>query len=129
MATYIERKIACAIRIKDWLDDRVSEVFTDYCEIFGIQRAYGVENYHLNSSVLVITQDITSYSCHDTEDHILPIEYLYLEGEDRRVLMMQHAEEKRQSVEKQKKQILLARVKHHQAEIERLTTQIANKES
>lgn len=62
--------------MKDFSDSIVSEMFTNYCEVFGIHRAYGVESYRINNDTICIIQDISCRGCYDTDEHILPLVYL-----------------------------------------------------
>ena len=34
-----QRHISRILILKEWLDNRVSETFSDYCQVFGIHRA------------------------------------------------------------------------------------------
>ena len=87
---HVKSRVARALVIKEWLDNRITEVFTDYCNTFGIHRAYGVESYDIGawgSDDLRIVQDITRRGCYDTTVHNMPTEYLYLDHEPRLALM------------------------------------------
>lgn len=64
---------------KEWLDDRIGRIFVKYCEIYGIHLRYGVRDYELWYSSLDITQDTSCMGCSNSEQHKLPIEYLYAE--------------------------------------------------
>ena len=54
---------------KDWLDGKVAEFFADYCNIFGIHQAYGVEKYWIYGDSILIRQDISCRGCYNSEDH------------------------------------------------------------
>ena len=88
-----ERRINRVLILKEWLDSRVSETFSDYCQTFGIHRAYGVESYQIGgwgTDRLRIVQDTSARGCHNTNDHDLPLDYLYLDRPERLELMQQH---------------------------------------
>ena len=88
-----QRRVERILILKDWLDTRVSETFTDYCQVFGIHRAYGVESYQIGGwggDDLRIVQDTSARGCHNSQDHTLPADYLYLDRPERLELMQQH---------------------------------------
>lgn len=80
---------------RDWLDERVSSVFSDYSEIFKIHKAYGVEEWNFDNTTLHIKQDTSCRGCYDTQSHQLPLEYLYLDGDERRGKMFEAYEKKK----------------------------------
>jgi hypothetical protein len=90
---HVENRIDRILVLKEWLDNRVAEVFTDYCNTFGIHRAYGVESYQIGGwggDDLRIVQDTSARGCHNSEYHALPVQYLYLERPERLALMAEH---------------------------------------
>ena len=72
--------ILLAISAKEWADRVVSEMFLDYCEVFEIHRAYGVESWSIAGCNISITQDISARSCYNTKEHLIPLAYLPTHG-------------------------------------------------
>jgi len=83
-----KKRILAILELNERVKEQVSEVFTDYCEIFKIHVAYGVEDFNIGHQILRIRQDITRRGCHDTETHELPVEWLYLPQDERRAAML-----------------------------------------
>jgi hypothetical protein len=124
---YTKNRISRVLVLKGWLDSLVSGVFSDYCEIFDIHRAYGVQSYHIEYDSLDIIQDISCRGCYDTQSHSLPIEYLYLDGDDRRELMRLHKKEKDDKNAHQKKNSKKYELERALAEVDRLSKELAGK--
>ncbi len=72
-----------ALRSKDWLDERIANVFVDYCQVFKIHKAYGVDEWRIEGNELHIKQDTSCRGCYDYEWRRFPLEYLYLDGDER----------------------------------------------
>lgn len=86
----VKKRVERILAMKEWLDDRVSQVFHDYCGVFDIHPAYGVESFTVGNVNLQIVQDISCRGCYDTTRRTLLVEYLYLEQPDRLALMKHH---------------------------------------
>ena len=87
------------------LSERVSQVFSDYCKVFGYHPAYGVEKFEVQAHKLYILQDTSARSCYNSENHHLDLQYLYLEGDERLALMRAHKQEQdTKAAEKQREE-------------------------
>lgn len=75
-------------------DEHVSAVFSDYCQIFGIHKAYGVEKWDDWGEYVHIKQDVSCRGCYDYETHKLPKTYFTRNVEKRRELMREGKAEK-----------------------------------
>lgn len=88
----MERKLTIdnlqnAVIHMEWSMDKVGEVFSDYCEVFGIHRAYGVESYNFSGDIIRIKQDTSARSCYNYEQHDLPYRY-FIENKAKRLKLM-----------------------------------------
>ncbi len=113
----LKERIEHIEREKEWLDGRVREIFTKYCEIYGIFLAHGIDSWEIWGNALDIRQDITCRGCYDTESHTLPVEYLYTEDYEP---LIKRDFEKHQQEEKERK------VKELEYEIQKTTQQLKN---
>jgi hypothetical protein len=95
--------IDMAMDAREWLDERVTDVFGDYCNAFGFHMAYGVESWSFNGSTLDIVQDISCRGCHDTASHSISSRYLYAERDDRLVMLAEDAKAAKSSRRKKER--------------------------
>ena len=105
---------------KDRLDTAVSNMFKEYCIVFGIHRAYGVESYNIGTDTIHIVQDISCRGCYDTAEHTLPTSYLY--AKNARELMLQDFKiQEQRKIEKYniEKQLEISRLKEKLARLEK----------
>jgi len=83
---------------KEWLDDKIDILFSDWAKIAGFHPAYGVEGYEIGYVDIQIIQDTSCMGCHSSQQHTLPAAWLYAQGEERlemmRVKLRADAEEK-----------------------------------
>jgi len=70
-------------QLNDIAHKQVSDVFSDYCSVFGIPVAYGVERFELGGTALHITQDTSCRGCYDCASHQLQLNWLTMSPEDR----------------------------------------------
>lgn len=62
---------------KEWLDDRISDIFSKYCQVYDINESYGVDSWEIWGNKLEIIQNVSCRGCYDVEKRTLPLEYLY----------------------------------------------------
>lgn len=91
---------------KHWLDDKIQEFFSDYCSVFGIHPAYGVDDYRLDYKQIYIKQDTSCRGCYNSETHYLPAEWFYAAD---RIALMQASLDLKRKKEEEKKAIDKAR--------------------
>lgn len=92
---------------KEWLDDRISEIFAKYRKIYGIS-GNGVYDWELWGETLEINQDVSCRGCHDTWRHNLPSEYLYAEDYESLIRRDFQNEQREKEEEKEREQALKA---------------------
>lgn len=85
--------------------EHVDQVFEEYCNIFGIHKAYGVESYNdWYGPDVEVKQNISFRGCYDYKIHNLPRTWFTRNPEKRKILMQQekdkHDEIERQSRER-----------------------------
>lgn len=74
--------------VNDFLTDgHVSDVFSDYCEVFGIHKAYGVHRWDDMGGQILVVHDISARSCFNTDSYYLKREY-FTRDRDRRLTLM-----------------------------------------
>jgi hypothetical protein len=110
-----KKRIDLALEARDALDILVSEVFTDYCKIYGIGKAYGVSSWSIGNQ-LYIVQDISCRGCENYNSYDLPLEYLYLNHKDRIQFMQTELNkiEERQKKAKHEQEIRAQKLKDKQ---------------
>lgn len=69
-------------QLKEKIEDRVSEVFGLWCEIFNIHRAYGVSGWYIDGGSLFITQDVSACGCSNYRDRVLKARWLSIDNEE-----------------------------------------------
>ncbi len=94
-------RIAYYDRFRDDLKDHMRSIFDQYCEIFGIFKAYGLERWSIHGDSLYITQDISCRGCYDNEQHILPAEWIYMNKEELTVAMKAAFDKKKKEEDRQ----------------------------
>lgn len=119
--------IEAILRNKGRLDEHVHEIFGEYCEIFGIHRAYGVEEWEDTGNYLYIKQDISCRGCYDCTYHNLPNEWLYLTGDKLTAAIQASFDEKKKKKEEEKARQKAAKEARERAEYERLKNKFEEK--
>lgn len=104
-----EANIERAVSAKEWADEQIDQLFSEWCDISGSRRAYGVSNWEIGSQ-LHITQDTSCMGCASTENHSFPVEWLYATGTARTALITSHIEEKRAADTQHRETSRLARL-------------------
>lgn len=106
-----------AASAKEFADEYVSEFFTEWCELSGTDRAYGVERWKWYGGSLRIVQDTSARSCYNSETHDFPGEWVLAQGEERRALIRasldkarRAEEEARQAARRREAETLRARL-------------------
>jgi hypothetical protein len=95
MRMLTEENIDLAVSAQEWADEHVDQLFTEWCKLSGMSRAYGVESWEIGN-MLRIVQDTSAMGCFSTEDHSLPAEWLYATGDDRTNMIKAHLKEKQE---------------------------------
>lgn len=70
------------LEMKDVFDQRVDQVFSRYCEMKGIDEAYGVERWDIDGGHIRIRQDTSCKGCYGYENHNLPYGWLTMSDDD-----------------------------------------------
>ncbi len=81
-------KIALYERLRETLDNRVSDVFDTYCQVTKTRRMGGVERWSVEGDQIFIVQDTSSRCGYDNEHHSLPASWLTIEDANERVLII-----------------------------------------
>lgn len=87
-----KEKVVSAIAMQEWLENHVTEVWADYCTIFGIHSNYAqsfefIQNMPMQFAL--ITFDASYYGGSDIQSKTIPLEYIYAETvEIRRELIL-----------------------------------------
>lgn len=101
--TSIKERIDHIMKEQEWLENRMSSIFSSYCQIYGIREAYGVDSWEIWSDKLEIIQDTTCKGCYDCDRHNLPLKYLYSDDYESLIKQDFIEEQKRKEDEKQAK--------------------------
>lgn len=119
-----EETFQLAISAREWMDEQVRDLFTDYCEAFKIHRAYGVSSWEANHETLTIVQDTSRRGCYDSEAHRIPMAYLYAQGDVRKAMMRRDYDAKEAAKRQEEERYKKARLERLRREAEQLQAEI-----
>ena len=72
-----------ALSAREWLDERVSDLFAVWCRLMGVHAAYGVHRWETWGDKLRIVQDTSCRGCFDTETRELELSWLWTGPQER----------------------------------------------
>ncbi len=78
-----QASIELALSARDWIDERVSDLFADWCRLMGVHAAYGVHSWQSWGDKLRIVQDTSCRGCFDTETRELELAWLWMRPQER----------------------------------------------
>ncbi|PTX52658.1 hypothetical protein IQ03_03885 [Gemmobacter caeni] len=73
-----QASIELALSARDWVDERVSDLFSDWCRLMGVHAAYGVHRWETWGDKLRVIQDTSCRGCFDTETRELELCWLWM---------------------------------------------------
>ena len=85
-------RVALYQRLKEDIDEAVSNMFGDYCAAMDLHVAYGVESFDFWGDQVRIVQDTSCRGCYNSEVHELPASALYMSSEDRTAMWKRERE-------------------------------------
>lgn len=87
--------------LKEHIDNRVSDVFHDWCKAAGKHSAYGVEEWTWGWKTVTILQDTSCMGCYSNDSHTLPVEwFLTATREESQKLIKAHLKAKKEEAQK-----------------------------
>lgn len=116
-----EKEFREFLEARDKIDDIVSEVFHDYCKVFGFFFGYGVQSWEeAGKENIYIVQDTSCMGCSSTDSHVLPMEYIFYDRDKRLKIMTRDAEKARKKKERRDREAAARELKEAEARVKRL---------
>lgn len=104
--------------LREHIDNRISDVFHDWCKATGKHSAYGVEKWDWGWKTVTILQDTSCMGCYSNQSHSLPVEWFLVHREESRALIAQ-------SVKAEKKVAADLKLKSRKQKLEELRAKTA----
>lgn len=101
---------------KEWLENRVSSIFSKYCQVYGINEAYGVDSWEIWGDKIEIIQNVSCRGCYDVERRSLPVEYFYSDDYKSLIERDFQNQQKEKEKEKEREQVLRDRRREEKAQ-------------
>lgn len=101
----------------EWLENRVSSIFSKYCQVYSINEAYGVDSWEIWDDKIEIIQNVSCRGCYDVEKRSLPVEYLYSDDYESLIERDFQNEQKEKEQEKEREQALKAQRREEKAQL------------
>jgi predicted Fe-S protein YdhL (DUF1289 family) len=98
-----EARIGYYERLKDELDEIVHALAKKYCEIFGINFAYGVDVWYIEWKSVNIRLDQTCRGCYNSEDIVLDRSWLTMPFENAVAVMKEQRQAQLDKIEAEAK--------------------------
>lgn len=116
-----EREFRNLLKARDKIDDIVSEVFHDYCNVFDLFYCYGVQSWEeAREENIYIVQDTSCMGCSSTDSHVLPMEYFFHDRDERLEIMTRDAEKARKKKKRKDRDAAARELKEAEARVRRL---------
>lgn len=106
--------------LKDRIDNKIDQVFYDYCEIKKIAHAYGVRKWQWCHKTVLIVQDTSCMGCYNEEKHSLPLEWFLVPRDDSKKLIEADTKQKNEEA----KALNLKHKKQKLAELEKKASEL-----
>lgn len=101
---------------KEWLENRVSSIFSKYCQVYGIDEVYGVDSWEIWGDKLEIVQNVSCRGCYDVWKRSLPVEYLYSDDYESLIERDFQNQQKEEEEEKDRERALKAQRREEKAQ-------------
>lgn len=88
--------VLLAITGKEWADEKVGDLLSEWCRINGVFQGYGVESWECHGDQLRVVQDVSCRGCHNTRTHVFPLSWLLAGADERERLITADLEERAQ---------------------------------
>jgi predicted Fe-S protein YdhL (DUF1289 family) len=98
-----EARIGYYERLKDELDEIVHALAKKYCEIFGINFAYGVDVWYIEWKSVNVRLDQTCRGCYSSEDIVLDRSWLTMPFENTVAVMKEQRQAQLDKIEAEAK--------------------------
>lgn len=101
---------------KEWLENRVSSIFSKYCQVYGINEAHGVDSWEIWGDKLEIIQNVSCRGCYDVWKRSLPAEYLYSDDYNSLIERDFQNQQREEEEEKERERVLKAQRREEKAQ-------------
>lgn len=102
---------------KEWLENRISDIFSTYCQVYDINEVHGVDSWEIWGDKIEIFQNVSCRGCYDVWKRSLPLEYLY--SDDYRSLIERDLQnqQREEEEEKERERILKAQRREEKTQL------------
>jgi len=78
-----QASIELALSAREWADERVDTLFSDWCRLMGVHAVYGVRSWDIRGPKLRIVQDTSCCGCSSSKTRELELAWLWIGPQER----------------------------------------------